>query len=272
MVTSPTYGVESEFVPSGLPAHTEDVDQGSSTPFDAGLKHRFDAKLTATIEAVLFDGKEKVTPSSIAKPPGTLTYEAPAEDGKDAVVKLTSTSRMGIGVLVLKFHTGAQKLKVSIEGSMTTSGLGVSYTTKLTVKDLVFEKLPDGTYAGSAPATAEIRLAIADCTKPYVQKGTFRMTATREKVEDQALERRWYVKWDPATTFDGTGSCLGVPMDSFTGSGETGPIAGFMFVLGDLVFMERGNSEHILRTKKLGPSTNKVDANVTGTIVSGNGP
>jgi hypothetical protein len=185
---------------------------------------------------------------------------------------MTSTSRQGIGVLVLKFHTGAQKLKISIVGTMTTSGLGVSYTTKLTVKDLLFEKQTDGSYTGSAPATAEIRLNIADCTKPYVQKGTFRMTATREQVEDQALERRWFVKYDPGTTFDGTGSCLGVPMESFTGAGDAGPIAGMMFVLGDLVFQERGDTEHILRTKKLGQSTNKVDVNLTGTIVSGNGP
>lgn len=270
MVTSPTYNVESELVPSGLPAHSEDVDQGSSTPFDAGLKHRFEAPLTASIKAELISGKEKLTPGAIQKPPGTLTYEAPSEDGKDALVKLTSTSRQGIGTLVLLFHTGGQKLKVSIVGTMVTAGFGVSYTTKVTVKDLQLERLPDGSYAGTAPATAEIQLRIADCPRPYVQHGTLRLTATREKVEDPSLPARWLVKWDPATQFSGTGACLGVPLDSFTG--PTGPVAGFMTVLGDLVFAAAGDQEHILRSKAIGPSTNKLDANVTGEIVSGSGP
>ena len=272
MVTSPTYNVESELVPSGLPAHSEDVDQGSSTPFDAGLKHRFQAPLSASIKAELINGKEKLTPGAVEKPPGTLTYEAPPEDGKDALVKLTSTSRQGIGTLVLLFHTGGQKLKVSIVGTMTTAGFGVSYDTKLTVKNLQLERLPDGSYAGTAPATAEIRLKIADCPRPYVQTGTLRLTATREKVEDPSLPARWLVKWDPATQFSGTGACLGVPLDSFTGTGETGPVAGFMTVLGDLVFAAAGDQEHILRSKAIGPSTNKLDATVTGEIVSKSGP
>lgn len=268
MVTSPTYNVESELVPSGLPAHTEEVDQGSSTNFDAGLKHRFGAVVTARITAELFDGKEKLTPTSIAKPPGTLTYQAPAENGKDALVKLTSTSRQGIGTLVIKFHTGAQKLKVGITGSMTTSGMGVSYTTTISVKDLVLSILPDGTYAGSAPATASILLDIADCRKPFVETGTFKLRATREVVESQALERRWTVTWDPATQFTTGGVCVGVGMEAFTGSGETGPIAGFMFVLGDLVFPERGDTQHIQRSKSISITTNVLDATVTGEIVS----
>ena len=183
IVTAPGYIPDSAFANNNKPTHTEEVAKGSTTEFQVGLGHRFSQKVDAKITAAL-DGKESLDPDHLDKAPGQLTYVAPNEDGQDGVVQLESVSRQGIGRLTLTFHTGTKRLKVSIDGTMTTSGFGVSYTTTLHAKDILMSLMatspqisPDGitqtvTFSGGGPATAEIRLNIADCRKPYTQKGT----------------------------------------------------------------------------------------------------
>lgn len=107
MVAVPEYGAESEFAVEnqGFPFHREEVDKGSTTPFEATLKHRFGQSVTAPIEAELV-GEEQLTPTSIAQPPGTLTYTAPDDDAAKATVKMTSTSKQGIGILAIAFDVG----------------------------------------------------------------------------------------------------------------------------------------------------------------------
>ena len=102
------------------------------------------------------------------------------------------------------------------------------------------------TFAGSGQATAEVHLQIADCRKPYVEKGTFKLKAKRELFKENANPPRWEIIWDPATTmaFNG-GSCAGAPIESFVGTGEAGPISGFMFVLGDLKFDAQGGETRV---------------------------
>jgi len=104
MLAVPEYNAETGL--DGTNTNTQEVAKGSSTPFQVTLKHRFGASVSASIEAELSSGKETLTPGSIPKPPGTLTYVAPNEDGKDAVVSMKSTSKQGIGTLTLTFHTG----------------------------------------------------------------------------------------------------------------------------------------------------------------------
>jgi hypothetical protein len=107
MVAVPEYGAESELEVSlqGFVAHTQKVDKGSTTPFEARLKHRFGQTVTAPIEAELL-GELELTPGSIEAPPGTLTYTAPDEDAEKATVKMTSTSKQGIGILAIAFDVG----------------------------------------------------------------------------------------------------------------------------------------------------------------------
>ncbi len=107
MVTAPDYGAETALEVGQQTAvqHTEEVDPSSTTVFAADLKHRFGGTVTAPISADLSGGKETLTPASISPPPGDLTYEAPAEDDQTATVVLVSTSKQGIGKLVLEFHT-----------------------------------------------------------------------------------------------------------------------------------------------------------------------
>lgn len=271
MVTVPAYGAETELEPSlqNSVTHTEEVDKGSTTEFEANLKHRFGDSLTASISAELATGKEKLTPASIAAPPGTLTYKAPDENGKDALVRLRSTSRRGIGTLVLEFHTGPKNLKVKIEGTLNSSGLGITFVTKVSVPKIVLTKQPDGTYAGSGPATSTTALA-GVCT--VTEKATIKLTATREKVEDQALARKWFVKWDPTTKITSTARCPGGG-GSLTQLGAAGYMGLFMTVLGDLKFPENGGGElpPIRKSKAFGPTKNTIEATVTGEIVSDSG-
>ena len=287
IVTAPDYIAASEFAFNAKPTHTEDVDKGSTTQFQIGLDHRYGQAVTAKVTAKL-DGKESVSPELIEKPPGQLTYVAPDSDGNDATVLLESVSRQGIGKLRLTFHTGTVKIRVSINGTMKTSGFGVQYSTTLHVSNILLTRTSDPpecskdgiscmyTYAGSGPATAEVLLKVADCKKPYVEKGTFKLKAKRELFKEDANPPRWQIIWDPATSmaFNG-GSCAGASIESFVGTGEAGPISGFMFVLGDLKFDAQGGEKHVRRTATLGivfKATNVIDATVKAEVMSETGP
>jgi hypothetical protein len=281
IVTAPTYIPASSFANNNKPTHTEEVGKGSTTTFQVGLGHRFGQTVKAKFTATL-DGKESLDPKQVDQAPGTMTYVAPNQDGQDGVTKYESVSRQGIGRLTLTFHTGAKKLKVSIDGTMTTSGLGVSFTTTVHAKGIVLSLLqtspqvsPDGltntvTYGGGGPFTAEIRLGIADCRKPYTQKGTLNLLADHELNTVTNLDLRWFVYWDPnaAAPAKTQGACVGVPLESFTGSQGGGPVGGFMFVLGSVQLPPKGGEQRVRLTKALGPSTSTIDATVKAEIIS----
>ena len=280
IVTAPQYIPRSAFEHNAKPTHTEEVDKGSSTVFQIGLDHRYGQAVSAKITVEL-DGKESISPELVTQPPGSLTYVAPDENGQDANVLLTSTSRQGIGRLKLTFHTGQKKLKVSIDGTMTTSALGVSYKTTLHIPDMLLTMTSepptlsgDGAtklipYAGSGPATAEILLGIADCRKPWTQKGTIKLKAEHDVALDDSYEGKWFISFDPSTVFSFTGGfCVGVPLESFVGSGDTGPIAGLFYVLGTVPISKDATSEHVKTTKKVGASTNAIDVTVKAVVVS----
>jgi hypothetical protein len=284
IVTAPEYIPASAFEFNARPTHTEEVDKGSTTQFEVGIGHRFGQSVSARITAELSRGKDTLSPDLIEKPPGKLTYVAPDEDGQDATVTLATTSRQGIGNLILTFHTGGKRLKVSINGKMTTSGFGVSYVTTLHTSDLAMVRLPgpgvpsrDGStydlpYAGSGPATAEILIGIADCPKPFTQKGTFKLLAKHVVNEEQGLDLGWDITWDPLTTFTSIGgACMGLTLESFTGAGGAGPIAGFMTVLGPVRIKAGGETLRVQLTKALGGSKNVIDATITAEIVSESG-
>ena len=273
MVTVPEYDAETALDPSseGFVAHTEEVDKGSTTTFDANLKHRFGGTVAASIGAELVSGKESLEPGSLPQPPGTLTYEAPDEDGKDAQVRLESTSKQGIGILVLAFHTGAKKLKVTIDGKLTSSGYGVKFVTTVSVPKVVLSKLDDGTYLGSGPLTAKVSIA-GLCSTPITETGTIKLQATRQVVEDQSLPRSWKVTWDESGKVTTSGKCLGRDIGSLMQVGPAGYTGMFMTVLGDLEFNEDGGTKQVKRSMAFGSSQNTIDATVKAEIVSESKP
>ncbi len=195
IVTAPSYIPASAFANNANPTHSEDVEAGSTTKFEVGTGHRFDQKVTALIKAEL-NGKDTLDPREVPKPPGTLTYVAGDEDGQDASVTLVSTSKQGIGRLVLQFHTGGEKLKVSIDGTMTTSGFGVSYSTALSVHDIVLTRQSDGSYLGSGPTTAKITLnGDVPCPTPFKEQGTVTLRASHPAAADPNAPSPWTVTY-----------------------------------------------------------------------------
>jgi hypothetical protein len=272
MVTVPAYGAETDLDPrnQNSVAHTEEVDKGSTTEFVANLKHRFGDALTASISAELISGKEKLTPSSIPKPPGSLSYVAPDENGKDAQVRMVSTSKQGIGTLVIQFHTGPKNLKVTINGKVTSSGAGIKFVTKVSMPKLILTKQPDGTYKGTGAATATVTVG-GICPTPFTEKGTIDLSATRPPVEDQSLPQKWKVKVLKTGKTTTSGLCMGFSIAPVTQVGG-GYTSLFLAVLGDFEFDENGGTKQITRSQPFGPTKNTIDATVTGEIVSESGP
>jgi hypothetical protein len=62
-----------------------------------------------------------------------------------------------------------------------------------------------------------------------------------------------------------------VPLESFVGTGDTGPVAGFMTVLGPVEVGAKGGKVRVKLTKSIGQSKNAIDAIVSGEIVSESG-
>ncbi len=291
IVTAPTYIPASAFANNAIPTHTEEVDKGSTTVFQVGVDHRFGQTVTAKIVTEL-DGKESLQPGTIPKPPGTLTYVAPDKDGLDAKAILTSTSKQGIGHLVLTFHTGAEKLKLSISGTLVTSGFGVSYTTTFSTSNLVLSRQPDGSFRGSSPITASLHLnGDIPCPNPFHEKGTLVLNGKRppraianegqpNEVVDESQPRQWKVGYDEGTKAITSGTCLGQSLGQLMQLGANGITGGFMLILfgmnadgtpAFLTFPPEGGTIKVNKTTTLGPSTNTIVATVTGTVISESG-
>ncbi len=84
------------------------VQPGSTTPIAVQVMHRFDGSAVSSKLVAVLTGENSIDPTSLNKTPGTLTYTAPGEAGKSAVISLTATSRRGIATLKLDASTGGQ--------------------------------------------------------------------------------------------------------------------------------------------------------------------
>jgi hypothetical protein len=138
-------------------------------------------------------------------------------------------SKQGIGRLKPTLHTGTKKLKVSIDGTMTTSAFGVSYTTTSTRRDIVLSQMatspqisPDGltqpSRSAAAVRDAEIRIKIADCRSRTPRRA--RSSCRGPRVERRHEPRpALFVYWTDSTFRTTGGSCVGLPLDLFTARG-----------------------------------------------------
>lgn len=273
IVTAPTYIPLSAYANNGRPTHTEEVGKGSSTEFEVGTGHRFDQKVTALIKATL-DGKESLDPKEVPKPPGTLTYVASDEDDQTSIVDLISTSKRGIGRQRLLFHTSDEKLKVSITGKMTTSALGVSYTTTVSVPEILLTKQSDGSFLGSAPVSTRIHLnGDIPCPAPFKEQGgSLSLRATHPPAADPNTPSPWTITFDKTSKLTVTGSCLGISLGNMLQLGTSGATGGFMFVLGDVQIPDAGGSATVRKTVPVGASQNAIDATVKAQVIKGKGP
>lgn len=140
--------------------HTEDVDTKSETKFGVTLKHRFGSPPAAPVDAAL-SGPDKIEPDHFDAAPGSMTYTAPGEEDKTATLTLTSTSKRGIGKLVLKFATKPKKLELTMNGTVTFGSSIVTLVAHVHAAKARFQPIGDGKYRASLPVTTSYSLAIA---------------------------------------------------------------------------------------------------------------
>ncbi|MDQ1425649.1 MAG: hypothetical protein QOD72_3147 [Acidimicrobiaceae bacterium] len=182
VVTAPSYSAETpiDTGQQNSSQHTEQVDKGSTTTFATKLRQRFSGGVTASTQSELVDGKKSLDPKSIPSGEGTLTYVAGDENGQDATAKLTSTSKRGIGTLVLTFHTGTKQLTVAISGSELFDG---DIDTKLTYSPVLITKQADGSLSGGG--TSDAKGTFAGCSGIALSEtGTVGLTATQATKDD----------------------------------------------------------------------------------------
>ena len=146
IVAAPDYGAETPIAVAdqNKAQHDEQVDSGSETKFSVKLRQRFAGTVSAQITAAL-NGERTLEPNKL-EAAGSLTYKAPAEDDKKATATLLSTSKRGIGTLVLDFHTGHDALTLTISGTLKAQqaypgGIGtVTTSDKITLGPIEFKK------------------------------------------------------------------------------------------------------------------------------------
>ena len=131
-----------------------DVGAGSTTKVTAKVRHRFEnTELDKPVEATM-TGVKSIEPAGSKVPsPASFTYTAGSKPEDAGVVTFRSVSNRGIGETTATFTVGGKELEVSIDGTSTTSALGVSYRTTVKVAKLRLVRQPDGSSLGKAPAT-----------------------------------------------------------------------------------------------------------------------
>jgi hypothetical protein len=194
IVFVPEYRAETpiEVADQNKPQHDEPVDISSDTKFKGDLKHRFQGIVRAKINASL-SGDKKLEPDVIETPPGQLTYKAPDEQSKEATVTLKSTSRRGIGTLVIKFHTEGQALTLKLSGTNTIGPQIQQLVANLSVGPATFKKGDGDVWTASGPFSATSRLVPPDKDCPgltVTESGTAEFTA---KVEKRGEQKFWVV-------------------------------------------------------------------------------
>jgi hypothetical protein len=237
--------------------HTENVDKGSTTNFAVKLRQRFSGGVTASIEGELVDGKKSLDPKSMPTGVGSLSYVADDEDDKDATAKLTSTSKRGIGTLVLTFHTGTKQLTVTITGNELFDG---DIDTKLTYSPVLITKQPDGSFAGSG--TSDAKGTFPGCSGIALSEtGTIGLTATQATNADGTPG-----DWSIVSAMVPTNSNVVVSCDgqSLPGVATFFGGVGYNFVhdLGTITVPAAGGTAQLHKDGSYGP----IDATVVVTV------
>lgn len=89
------------------------VDPASETAIPVKVIHRLGGdEVSANVKAEISGGKN-ISPDTLAKTPGTLTYTAPDEKGQSAAITLTATSKRGKATLKLFANTGGNAYHIS---------------------------------------------------------------------------------------------------------------------------------------------------------------
>jgi hypothetical protein len=217
MVTAPDYNAETpiNLDEQGKSQNDKAVDPKSETKFSVGLKHRFESGALNQAVTAALSGDKKLEPQRLDSAPSTLTYTAPDDEGKKATATLKSTSKRGIGTLVLDFHTAKQALTLTITGTLKLErrffGTSTEVDDTVSIGPLEFKKFFDDTWQGTGTWSAQTR-SIASVpgstqTCTGTQRGTITMIAT---YEDRGGKKVWVIDGNDADVAGtATSSCPG---------------------------------------------------------------
>jgi hypothetical protein len=268
VVTAPDYSAETpvRLAEQSTIQHHEDVQPSSETKFQIGVRHRFAGSLNQSVQTQLASGDKKLEPNQFESVPGSEKYTAPDETDKKATVKLESTSKRGIGTLLLEFRTIAKKLLLKVSGTVVNLAPEVArFTATVGIGEAEFRKVDDTTWEGTGALNTTIK---AESLTPdsYLpcstgsETGSVLFTARIDKRGDTSV---WVVHPDIGRSRILLGDLCGAAPGTAGGAGYT---INFLLQLGDITIPIDGGTVPVHSSRSLGPSTLTVDATVVGTV------
>lgn len=263
VVAVPDYQAETPIrvVDQGSVQHTEDVDKSSETTFGVALKHRFGPPPTAPVDAAL-SGDKSIDPDQVPAAPASFKYTAGDQDDAKAQVTLVSTSRRGIGKLLLDFAVKPRKLALAMNGTISFGQGGVTLSGSVHGSTATFTAVGDGTYRASLPATASYSLTFPgeNCSSANGNEGRGSLVFNATPAEGPDNKPVWHV------TLDGTRSqvhtnetACGISFSDLPLSGAGAGLAGVVAsAAGLMTFPADGGTIHVHK--------NFVDATFVATV------
>jgi len=263
VVAAPDYSAETPIKTTEQDSvqHTEDVDTKSETKFAVTLKHRFGAPPAAPVDAAL-SGPDKIDPDHLDAAPGAMTYTAPGEEDKTATLTLTSTSKRGIGKLVLRFATKPKKLELTMNGTVTFGSSIVALVAHVHAAKAPFKPIGDGKYRATLPVTTNYSLAIAapNCNSGSGSEGAGSLVFNATTSVGPDKKPAWKVFLDANRSKVHTVETVcGISFSDVQLSGEGGGLAGVIgSSAGIMTFPAEGGTVHVHKTF--------VDATFVGSV------
>jgi hypothetical protein len=267
VVTAPDYKAETpiRLAEQGSVQHREEVQPSSETKFQVSVRHRFAGGLSQSVQTQL-SGDKKLEPTQFESVPGTEKYTAPDETDKTATVNLESTSKRGIGRLLLEFRTVANKLRVTVNGTVVNFFQDVArFTGTVRIGEAEFRKVDDTTWEGTGALNTTIQAeslipgSFPPCSTGS-ETGSVLFTARTEKRGETSV---WIVHPDLVRSRILLGDLCGAAPGTAGGAGYT---INFLMQLGDITIPGEGGTVPVHTSRSLGPGTVTVDATVIGTV------
>lgn len=249
--------------------HDEEVDVSSETKFSVNLKHRFaGGALNHPVTSSLTNGAKALEPNRLGSVPASLTYKASDEEDRQATAELKSTSKRGIGTLVLTFRTTGAQLRMEMKGTSRTTlpGAALQYVGSYTMGPIDLLKRDATTYAGTGPMTLFLRVEGLPfpCEVSFSGNGRIAFLAALEKRSDETV---WVIRADELASNETltTSSCVGGAFASYS-PGEGGWGLMFARMAGNVVVPRAGGAAAVHGSINAGGYATTMEGTLTATV------
>jgi len=253
VVMAPDYAVETPIKVEEQTKSQKDtaVDESSETKFSVKLRHRFEGGSLAQPITANLSGEKTLEPNRLDST-GTLTYKAPDDEGKKATATLRSTSKRGIGTLLLDFHTASQALTLTITGTLKSANtFATDIQDQVTIGPLEFKKQGGDVWEATGTWTTRIHWMVNAAGSYQTCDGSETGNVTwQARTEKRGKDTVWVIDPNDADFDDGSGTlnCFtppvtirGVTIGGNTTSDSPGGSGGiFAFDLGSFTVPAEG--------------------------------